>query len=135
MFLSGISASAVADASALGSVLIPGMVRQGYGKGFAAALVVTAATIILSPTLLAVAQAVGIHPLHFGLVMVLNLSIGLITPPVGVLLFVVCGITGYPFALVTRWTMPFLAAHAVTLVAASYFPVVVMWVPELFGYV
>jgi C4-dicarboxylate transporter DctM subunit len=94
-----------------------------------------AAIIILSPTLLAVAQAVGIHPLHFGLVMVLNLSIGLITPPVGVLLFVVCGITGYPFALVTRWTMPFLAAHALTLVAASYFPVVVMWVPKLFGYV
>ncbi|RPJ75772.1 MAG: TRAP transporter large permease, partial [Desulfobacteraceae bacterium] len=94
-----------------------------------------AAIIILSPTLLAVAQAVGIHPLHFGLVMVLNLSIGLITPPVGVLLFVVCGITGYPFALVTRWTLPFLAAHALTLVVASYFPIVVMWVPQLFGYV
>jgi C4-dicarboxylate transporter DctM subunit len=94
-----------------------------------------AAIIILSPTLLAVAQAVGIHPLHFGLVMVLNLSIGLITPPVGVLLFVVCGITGYPFSLVTRWTLPFLAAHALTLVVASYFPIVVMWVPELFGYV
>jgi hypothetical protein len=71
----------------------------------------------------------------YGLVMVLNLSIGLITPPVGVLLFVVCGITGYPFALVTRWTLPFLAAHALTLVVASYFPIVVMWVPELFGYV
>jgi C4-dicarboxylate transporter DctM subunit len=94
-----------------------------------------AAIIILSPTLLAVAQAVGIHPLHFGLVMVLNLSIGLITPPVGVLLFVVCGITGYPFALVTRWAMPFLAVHLVTLVAASYFPILVMWVPQLFGYV
>jgi C4-dicarboxylate transporter DctM subunit len=67
--------------------------------------------------------------------MVLNLSIGLITPPVGVLLFVVCGITGYPFSLVTRWTLPFLAAHALTLVVASYFPIVVMWVPELFGYV
>jgi C4-dicarboxylate transporter DctM subunit len=94
-----------------------------------------AAIIILSPTLLAVAQAVGIHPLHFGFVMVLNLSIGLITPPVGVLLFVVCGITGYPFGLVTRWAMPFLAAHMVTLAVASYFPVIVMWVPQLFGYV
>jgi tripartite ATP-independent transporter DctM subunit len=94
-----------------------------------------AAIIILSPTLLAVAQAVGIHPLHFGFVMVLNLSIGLITPPVGVLLFVVCGITGYPFSLVTRWAMPFLAAHLGMLAVCSYAPVVVMWVPKLLGYV
>lgn len=94
-----------------------------------------AAIIILSLTLLAVAQAAGIHSLHLGLVMVLNLSIGLITPPVGVLLFVVCGITGYSFALVTRWTLPFLAAHALTLAVVSYFPIVIMWVPELFGYV
>ena len=93
-----------------------------------------AAIIILSPTLLAVAQAVGIHPLHFGFVMVLNLSIGLITPPVGVLLFVVCGITGYPFGLVTRWAMPFLAAHMATLAIASYCPIIVTWVPQLFGY-
>ncbi len=94
-----------------------------------------AAIVILSPTLLAVAQAVGIHPLHFGFVMILNLSIGLITPPVGVLLFVVCGITGYPFSLVTRWAMPFMAANLATLALVSYFPALIMWVPKLFGYV
>lgn len=94
-----------------------------------------AAIVILSPTLLAVAQAVGIHPLHFGFVMILNLSIGLITPPVGVLLFVVCGITGYPFSLVTKWAMPFMAANLATLALVSYFPDVIMWVPKLFGYV
>jgi tripartite ATP-independent transporter DctM subunit len=94
-----------------------------------------AAIVILSPTLLAVAQAVGIHPLHFGFVMILNLSIGLITPPVGVLLFVVCGITGYPFSLVTRWAMPFTAANLATLALVSYFPALIMWVPKLFGYV
>ncbi len=94
-----------------------------------------AAIVILSPTLLAVAQAVGIHPLHFGFVMILNLSIGLITPPVGVLLFVVCGITGYPFGLVTRWAMPFLAANLATLALVSYVPAIIMWVPRLFGYV
>jgi len=94
-----------------------------------------AAIVILSPTLLAVAQAVGIHPLHFGFVMILNLSIGLITPPVGVLLFVVCGITGYPFSLVTRWAMPFMAANLATLALVSYVPELIMWVPRLFGYV
>ncbi len=94
-----------------------------------------AAIVILSPTLLAVAQAVGIHPLHFGFVMILNLSIGLITPPVGVLLFVVCGITGYPFSLVTRWAMPFMAANLTTLALVSYVPELIMWVPRLFGYV
>jgi C4-dicarboxylate transporter DctM subunit len=94
-----------------------------------------AAIIILAPTLLEVAKAVGIHPLHFGFVMVLNLSVGLITPPVGVLLFVICGITGYSFSLVTRWVLPFLVMDLIVLAVCSYFPVVVMWVPRLVGYV
>jgi C4-dicarboxylate transporter DctM subunit len=85
--------------------------------------------------LLEVAKAVGIHPLHFGFVMVLNLSVGLITPPVGVLLFVICGITGYSFSLVTRWVLPFLVMDLIVLAVCSYFPVVVMWVPRLVGYV
>jgi C4-dicarboxylate transporter DctM subunit len=94
-----------------------------------------AAIIILAPTLLEVAKAVGIHPLHFGFVMVLNLSVGLITPPVGVLLFVICGITRYPFSLVTKWVIPFLAMDLIVLAICTYFPIVVMWVPKLVGYV
>lgn len=94
-----------------------------------------AAIVILAPTLLVVAQTVGIHPLHFGFVMVLNLSIGLITPPVGILLFVVCGITGYPFSLVTRWAMPFLGANLATLALVTYVPDLILWIPRLFGYV
>lgn len=94
-----------------------------------------AAIVILAPTLLVVAQTVGIHPLHFGFVMILNLSIGLITPPVGILLFVVCGITGYPFSLVTRWAMPFLGANLATLALVTYVPDLILWIPRLFGYV
>ncbi len=57
-----------------------------------------AAIIILAPTLLAITQPLGINPLHFGIIMVLNLAVGLLTPPLGVCLFVVCGVTKIPFA-------------------------------------
>ena len=90
--------------------------------------------IIVVPVLMPLVTNLGMDPIHFGVMVTVNLAIGLITPPVGVLLFVVCGITGYPFGLVTRWAMPFLAAHMVTLAIASYCPIIVTWVPQVFGY-
>jgi tripartite ATP-independent transporter DctM subunit len=94
-----------------------------------------AAIIILAPTLMAVAQAVGIHPLHFGFVMVFNIVIGLLTPPLGVCLFVVCGVTGLSLPRVTRAVMPFLALMILVLLITTYLPGLILFVPKLMGYV
>ncbi len=93
-----------------------------------------AAIIILAPTLMAVAKAVGIHPLHFGFVMVLNIVVGLLTPPLGVCLFVVCGVTGLPFSLVTRSVLPFLALEFGVLLLVTYVPSLILTIPRLLGY-
>ncbi len=93
-----------------------------------------AAIIILAPTLLAVAQSVGIHPLHFGFVMVFNIVVGLLTPPLGVCLFVVCGVTGLPLPQVTRAVIPFLALEIGILLLVTYAPALVLWIPRLLGY-
>ncbi len=93
-----------------------------------------AAIIILAPTLLAVAQGVGIHPLHFGFVMVFNIVVGLLTPPLGVCLFVVCGVTGLSLPEVTRAVLPFLALEIGILLLVTYAPAVVLWIPRLLGY-
>lgn len=82
------------------------------------------AMVIFLPSLLPVGQALGIDGIHLGVVMVLNLMIGMLTPPVGLLLFVVAGIGKMPFAAVTRAIMPFLAWSIVVLVLAIFFPFV-----------
>lgn len=105
-------------------LLFVGMVMEGG-----------AAIIILAPTLMAVAQAVGIDPLHFGFVMVLNIVVGLLTPPVGVCLFVVCGITDLPLTDLTRAVLPFIAVEMLVLLLVTYFPGLVMFIPKLLGFV
>ncbi len=93
-----------------------------------------AAIIILAPTLLAVATQVGIEPLHFGMLMVLNMAVGLLTPPLGVCLFVVCGVTGLPLGRVTRAVLPFLCVEFVVLMLVTYLPALVLTLPRMFGY-
>ncbi len=93
-----------------------------------------AAIIILAPTLLAVANTVGIIPLHFGLVMVLNIVVGLLTPPLGVCLFVVSGVTGLDLALIIRSVLPFLAVEFAVLMLITYFPSIILFIPNLLGY-
>ncbi len=93
-----------------------------------------AAIIILAPTLLAVATSVGIQPLHFGLVMVLNIVVGLLTPPLGVCLFVVCGVTNLSLQRVTRAIMPFLAVEMGVLLLVTYWPGLILAIPRFFGY-
>jgi tripartite ATP-independent transporter DctM subunit len=94
-----------------------------------------AAIIILAPTLLRVAESVGIDPLHFAFVMVLNIVVGLLTPPMGVCLFVVCGVAGHPLAATIKAVMPFVLVAIAVLLLATYFPPMVMIVPRLLGYV
>lgn len=93
-----------------------------------------AAIIILAPTLLQVTNAVGIDPLHFGFIMVLNLAVGLLTPPLGVCLFVVCGVTRIDFSVIVRAVMPFLAVELAVLLVATYFPWLILFIPRLLGY-
>lgn len=93
-----------------------------------------AAIIILAPTLLGVTNALGIDPLHFGLVMVLNIAVGLLTPPLGVCLFVVCGVTGISLSRIIRSVLPFLALEMAVLILVTYIPSVILWIPGLLGY-
>jgi TRAP-type C4-dicarboxylate transport system permease large subunit len=93
-----------------------------------------AAIIILAPTLLAVTGSVGIEPLHFGLVMVLNIVVGLLTPPLGVCLFVVSGVTGLKLSMIIRHVMPFLALEIAVLLLVTYVPSVILFIPRLLGY-
>jgi tripartite ATP-independent transporter DctM subunit len=93
-----------------------------------------AAIIILAPVLAQVAQSVGLHPLHFGFVMVLNLVIGLLTPPLGVCLFVACSIARISLAELVKAILPFLLVEIGVLFLVSYFPMVALWIPKLLGY-
>lgn len=90
-----------------------------------------AALIILFPTLMAVATGVGIDPVHFATFAVLNLMIGLTTPPVGVCLFVCANIAKQPLWPVIRAIAPFLAGNLVVLLLVSYIPQLSLWLPNL----
>ena len=90
-----------------------------------------AALIILFVPLLSLAEAVGIEPLHFATFAVLNLMIGLTTPPVGVCLFVCAGIARLPLMPVVKAIMPFLLTNITVLLAVSYIPALATWLPSL----
>jgi C4-dicarboxylate transporter, DctM subunit len=90
-----------------------------------------AALIILFVPLLSLAEAVGIEPLHFATFAVLNLMIGLTTPPVGVCLFVCAGIARLPLMPVVRAIMPFLLTNIAVLLAVCYIPALATWLPSL----
>ena len=93
-----------------------------------------AAYIMLVPLFHPIALNYGIDPLHFGFLFVLNLVIGMLTPPVGVVLFVVCGITGVKMGELVRESWPFIAAMYGVLLLCMLFPSVVTWLPERLGY-
>ncbi|WP_421929045.1 TRAP transporter large permease [Neoaquamicrobium sediminum] len=88
-----------------------------------------AALIILFVPLLTLAQAVGIEPLHFATFAVLNLMLGLTTPPVGVCLFVCANIARLPLLPVVKAIMPFLLSNIIVLLLVSYIPAISTWLP------
>jgi len=90
--------------------------------------------LVIVPILIPAAQALGIDMVHFGLVVVLNLMIGLITPPYGILLFVVANFTKASMAAIVRDLVPFLVVLIAALFFLTYTPDVVLWLPRLFGY-
>ena len=93
----------------------------------------SAAVVILTPILLPVALSLGIDPLFFGVMMVVNLAIGCITPPVGLDLFVVSAITKIPIETVTREVTPYLCALLADLVLITYFQDIILIVPRMLG--
>ncbi|KAA0595714.1 tripartite ATP-independent transporter DctM subunit [Azospirillum lipoferum] len=90
-----------------------------------------AALIILFPPLLAVATQVGIDPIHFATFAVLNLMIGLTTPPVGVCLFVAANIAKISLGAITKAIWPFLLCNILILFLVSYIPALSLWLPSL----
>ncbi|MGP4105866.1 TRAP transporter large permease [Virgibacillus sp. L01] len=92
-----------------------------------------AAIIILTPILLPIAVQIGYDPMHFGIIMVVNLAIGFITPPLGVNLFVASGISGLPIETIAKAIMPFFFAMLITLIIIIIFPQLSLFLPSLGG--
>ncbi len=87
--------------------------------------------LIASPILLPVVMQIGIDPVHFGVILVLNLGIGLITPPVGSTLFIGSAISGVKIERLSKTMLPFYAVMILVLILITYFPAVVMTIPDL----
>lgn len=92
-----------------------------------------AAIIILAPILLPVALAIGINPIHFGIIMVTNLAIGFVTPPLGVNLFVASGVSDIPLEGVVKGVLPFMGCLLIALTLITMFPQISLFLPNLLG--
>jgi len=90
--------------------------------------------IITFPVLLPVMLKIGIDPVHFGVILVLNLMIGLVTPPVGLCLYVVAGIAKISIADITKELMPYVLALIFVLMLVTYIPGLTLWLPQFFGF-
>jgi len=94
----------------------------------------TAVLLIIVPVFIPTAQALGIDMVHFGVVVVVNIMLGLVTPPYGLLLFVVTNISGAPMSQIIRASLPFLGWMVLSLALITLFPDLVLWLPRLAGY-
>ncbi|MCC5926436.1 MAG: TRAP transporter large permease subunit [Bacteroidetes bacterium] len=94
----------------------------------------TPAVLIFTPIFLPVAMELGMDPVHFGIMMILNLSVGLCTPPVGTVLFVGCSVAGLSITQLVRPLIPFFLAMVVALALVTYFEQLSLFLPRLFGF-
>lgn len=92
-----------------------------------------AAIIILSPILIPIATEIGMDLVHFGIIMVVNLAIGFITPPLGVNLFVACGIADVSLEEVSKGVVPFIIVMIIILMLITYIPQISLFLPSLLG--
>jgi tripartite ATP-independent transporter DctM subunit len=88
--------------------------------------------LILTPILLPVCVKLGMDPVQFGIIMILNSGMGLLTPPVGTVLFVGCAIGNVSVEAGTKAMMPFFCSMIVVLLMVTYIPAISMWLPNLF---
>ncbi|WP_104402389.1 TRAP transporter large permease [Vibrio penaeicida] len=87
--------------------------------------------LILTPILLPIAKTIGVDPIHFGIIMLLNLGIGVCTPPVGTSLMVGCGIGKVKIETTARHMLPFYLAMVAVLMLVTYLPAITLWLPSL----
>lgn len=104
-------------------LLLVGLVLEG-----------TSAMLVLVPILSPIAISFGIDPTHFGIVVILNLMLGLVTPPVGLCLFVADSIANVGMARLTWRILPLFLIEVVVLIAVTYLPWLVTWLPRTFGF-
>ncbi len=95
----------------------------------------TPALLIFTPIFLPIATKIGIDPVHFGIIMMFNLCIGITTPPVGAALFVGCSVSGVSIEKATRRLIPFFLMTIVGLMVVTYIPALSLWLPSLAGFI
>jgi C4-dicarboxylate transporter DctM subunit len=95
---------------------------------------IISATLIIGPVCLPLLPAFGIDPIHFGLIMTVNLAIGYCTPPVGVSLYIAGAVANRNIIYVTKAVMPFLIIQIAVLLMMTYMPETVLWLPKILGY-
>jgi tripartite ATP-independent transporter DctM subunit len=94
----------------------------------------TTIILVILPVFIPTAQALGVDLVHFGVMSVVNIMLGLITPPYGLLLFIMVRIANVPLWDIVRDVLPFLYTMILSLAVITFFPDVVLWLPRLFGY-
>jgi tripartite ATP-independent transporter DctM subunit len=94
----------------------------------------TPAVLIFTPIFLPVVMQFGVHPIHFGIIMIMNLCVGLCTPPVGAVLFIGCSVADVRIEKVVKPLLPFFAAMIISLLLVTYLPVLSLWLPKMFGF-
>jgi len=94
----------------------------------------TPAVLIFTPIFLPIVTGLGMNPIHFGIVMVMNLSVGLCTPPVGSVLFIGCSVAKISIEKVIKPLIPFFIAMILVLMLVTYLPQLSLWLPGLFGF-
>ena len=90
--------------------------------------------LVLVPLLIPSAKIMGVDLVHFGVVAVVNMMIGLVTPPFGMLLFVLNALTGTSLRGMIRESVPFIIALLIVLLLLTLFPQLVLWLPQSMGY-
>ncbi len=95
----------------------------------------TPAVLIFTPIFLPIVTTqLGLDPIHFGIIMILNLNVGLVTPPVGAVLFIGCSVAKLKIQDLVKPLIPFYIAMFVVLLLVTFIPEISLWVPDLFGY-
>ncbi|MBE0578590.1 TRAP transporter large permease [Devosia sp.] len=94
----------------------------------------TTILLVIVPVLIPTASALGIDLVHFGVVVVINIMLGLVTPPYGLLLFIMTRISGAPMKALVADVMPFLLGLILALIIFTFVPETVLWLPRMFGY-
>jgi C4-dicarboxylate transporter, DctM subunit len=90
--------------------------------------------LVVVPIFIPTAKALGIDLVHFGVVVVVNIMIGLLTPPYGLLLFVLANMTRQPLGAIVREAIPFILVAILVLIIITIFPDSILWLPRLMGY-